>query len=90
MSDSAASYVAHVGSGTVGIGGSDARSAGWDLMTRRYPCGPVLMVTPFNFPLNLAAHKVAPAIAAGCPFVLKPSDVAPLSAGVLMGMVEGT
>ena len=39
---------------------------------RRYPIGPVAGISPFNFPLNLAAHKVAPAIAAGCSIVLKP------------------
>ena len=48
--------------------------------TKRVPLGPVLLITPFNFPLNLVAHKVAPAIAAGCPFVLKPSEKAPLGA----------
>ena len=40
---------------------------------KRVPVGPCSFISPFNFPLNLAAHKVAPAIAAGCPFVLKPS-----------------
>lgn len=46
----------------------------------RFPVGPVLAVTPFNFPLNLAAHKVAPAVAAGCPVILKPSSSTPLTA----------
>lgn len=45
----------------------------------RFPVGIVLAISPFNFPLNLAAHKVAPAIAAGCPVILKPSTLAPLS-----------
>jgi acyl-CoA reductase-like NAD-dependent aldehyde dehydrogenase len=44
------------------------------------PVGVVAAITPFNFPLNLVAHKVAPAIAAGCPVVLKPAEAAPLSA----------
>ena len=48
--------------------------------TRRYPIGVVGAITPFNFPLTLAAHKVGPAIAAGCGVVLKPADKAPLTA----------
>lgn len=47
------------------------------------PIGPCSFITPFNFPLNLAAHKVAPAIAAGCPFVLKPAERTPLGALVI-------
>ena len=47
-------------------------------IVRRYPIGPVAGISPFNFPLNLAAHKVAPAIAAGCTIVLKPPSVDPL------------
>ncbi|NPA13239.1 MAG: aldehyde dehydrogenase family protein [Aquificae bacterium] len=45
----------------------------------REPAGIVAAITPFNFPLNLTAHKIAPSIAAGCPFVLKPSERTPLS-----------
>ncbi|MCK4766720.1 MAG: aldehyde dehydrogenase family protein [Candidatus Aminicenantes bacterium] len=45
----------------------------------RFPAGVVLAISPFNFPLNLAAHKIAPAIAAGCPVILKPSSLTPLS-----------
>lgn len=56
------------------------RNAGLSAITRRFPVGLVSMIAPFNFPLNLVAHKVAPAIAAGCPFLLKPSDRTPLSA----------
>src|SRR5206468_7820005 len=48
--------------------------------TLRVPVGVVAAITPFNFPLNLVAHKVAPAIAAGCPIVLKPASQTPLSA----------
>lgn len=51
--------------------------------TRRVPLGPCSFITPFNFPLNLAAHKIAPAIAAGCPFVLKPASITPLGALVI-------
>jgi acyl-CoA reductase-like NAD-dependent aldehyde dehydrogenase len=57
---------------------------------RRVPKGPVLAISPFNFPLNLAAHKVAPAIAVGAPVVLKPAPKTPLS-GLLLGeLVAGT
>src|SRR6188508_1081225 len=48
-------------------------------IVRRYAIGPVAGISPFNFPLNLAAHKVAPAIAAGCSIVLKPPSPDPLS-----------
>lgn len=50
---------------------------GW---VNRFPIGTVLAITPFNFPLNLVAHKVAPAIAAGCPIILKPSSKTPITA----------
>jgi acyl-CoA reductase-like NAD-dependent aldehyde dehydrogenase len=59
------------------------RTAGYHGYTRRVPLGPVAFITPFNFPLNLVAHKVAPAIAAGCPFVLKPSERTPLGALII-------
>ncbi|WP_448102078.1 aldehyde dehydrogenase family protein [Luteibacter jiangsuensis] len=59
------------------------RTAGYHGYTRRVPLGPVAFITPFNFPLNLVAHKVAPAIAAGCPFVLKPSEKTPLGALII-------
>jgi glyceraldehyde-3-phosphate dehydrogenase (NADP+) len=52
-------------------------------VVRRFGVGPVLAITPFNFPLNLVAHKVAPALAAGNPVIIKPSPKAPLSAFVL-------
>ena len=57
-------------------------SGRWGLV-RRVPVGLVSAITPFNFPLNLVAHKVAPAIAAGCPIVVKPAPQAPLSAFLL-------
>jgi acyl-CoA reductase-like NAD-dependent aldehyde dehydrogenase len=50
---------------------------------RRFPVGPVLGIVPFNFPLNLACHKLGPAIAAGNPIVLKPSSATPVSALLL-------
>ncbi|MFN3786936.1 MAG: aldehyde dehydrogenase family protein [Sulfurihydrogenibium azorense] len=49
----------------------------------RVPAGIVAAITPFNFPVNLTAHKIAPAIAAGCPFILKPSEKTPLSPTML-------
>lgn len=48
-------------------------------ITRRFPIGPILAITPFNFPLNLPAHKVAPAIAAGNPVIVKPASKTPLT-----------
>lgn len=63
-----------------------ARAKGYRGFTKRVPIGPVSLITPFNFPLNLVAHKVAPAIAAGCPFVLKPSERTPIGA-LVMGEV---
>ena len=60
-----------------------SRLDGYHGYTRRVPLGPVSFITPFNFPLNLVAHKVAPAIAAGCPFVLKPSEKTPIGALII-------
>lgn len=59
------------------------RLDGYHGYTKRVPLGPVSFITPFNFPLNLVAHKVAPAIAAGCPFVLKPSEKTPIGALII-------
>lgn len=56
------------------------RARGYSGMWRRVPVGVCSFITPFNFPLNLVAHKVAPAIAAGCPFVLKPASLTPIGA----------
>jgi acyl-CoA reductase-like NAD-dependent aldehyde dehydrogenase len=66
------------------------RAAGYRGFTQRVPVGPCSFITPFNFPLNLVAHKVAPAIAAGCPFVLKPSDRTPVSAMLLAEVLSET
>ena len=60
-----------------------ARLDGYHGYTQRVPLGPVSFITPFNFPLNLVAHKVAPAIAAGCPFVLKPAEKTPIGALII-------
>lgn len=56
------------------------RAKGYRGMVKPMPIGPCSFISPFNFPLNLAAHKVAPAIAAGCPFVLKPASRTPIGA----------
>lgn len=60
-----------------------ARGAGYTGLTRLFPVGLCSFITPFNFPLNLVAHKVAPAIAAGCPFILKPASWTPICALML-------
>ena len=57
-------------------------------ITRRFPIGPVAAISPFNFPLNLAAHKLSPAIAAGCSIVLKPPSKDPLTMLTVAEIVE--
>src|SRR5205085_3862087 len=59
----------------------------WGIV-RRFPLGPIAGITPFNFPINLVAHKVAPAIAAGCPMVLKPAPQTPLCSLLLAECVQ--
>ena len=59
------------------------RTRGYRGMVRRVPVGACAFITPFNFPLNLVAHKLAPAIAAGCPFVLKPAAKTPIGALII-------
>ncbi|MCA8925437.1 MAG: aldehyde dehydrogenase family protein [Planctomycetes bacterium] len=59
------------------------RAAGYRGMWKRVPLGPCSFISPFNFPLNLVAHKIAPAIAVGCPFVLKPASLTPVGALIL-------
>ena len=60
-----------------------ARAGGYRGMTQRVALGPCAFISPFNFPLNLVAHKIAPAIAAGCPFVLKPASRTPVGALII-------
>ncbi len=62
------------------------RARGYQGMWKRVPIGPCSFISPFNFPLNLAAHKIAPALAVGCPFVLKPASRTPLGA-IIIGEV---
>ncbi|MFB9542647.1 aldehyde dehydrogenase family protein [Micromonospora sagamiensis] len=65
---------------------TDPTATGRIALVRRVPRGPVLGITPFNFPLNLVAHKVAPALAVGAPIVVKPAPATPLSA-LLLGEI---
>ena len=67
-----------------------ASTAGRAGIVRRFPLGPILAITPFNFPLNLVAHKVAPAIAAGCTIILKPAPQTPLCSLLLAEVVAGS
>jgi aldehyde dehydrogenase (NAD+) len=66
------------------------RAAGYRGFTRLVPVGPCSFISPFNFPLNLAAHKIAPAIAAGCPFVLKPASRTPIGALMIAAALAET
>jgi acyl-CoA reductase-like NAD-dependent aldehyde dehydrogenase len=59
------------------------RAKGYHGYVKRVPIGPCSFISPFNFPLNLAAHKVAPAIAAGVPFVMKPASRTPIGALII-------
>jgi acyl-CoA reductase-like NAD-dependent aldehyde dehydrogenase len=69
---------------------TDPGGVGRLAVVRRVPRGPVLGISPFNFPLNLCAHKVAPAIAVGAPIVLKPAPATPLSALLLGELLAET
>ncbi|HSM11898.1 MAG TPA: aldehyde dehydrogenase family protein [Lysobacter sp.] len=66
------------------------RTRGYRGMVKRVPVGVCSFITPFNFPLNLVAHKVAPAIAAGCPFVLKPAAKTPIGALIIAEVLAET
>ena len=68
----AAEEAARLGGETIPLDLTEGNENRWGLM-QRFPVGPILAITPFNFPLNLVAHKTAPAIAAGCPIILKPA-----------------
>ena len=59
------------------------RTQGYYAVFKRVPIGPCSFISPFNFPLNLAAHKVAPALAVGCPFILKPASTTPIGALII-------
>ncbi|HEY0178307.1 MAG TPA: aldehyde dehydrogenase family protein [Dokdonella sp.] len=66
------------------------RAKGYRGFVKRVPIGACAFITPFNFPLNLVAHKVAPAVAAGCPFVLKPASATPLGALIIAEVLAET
>ncbi|HNW98327.1 MAG TPA: aldehyde dehydrogenase family protein [Bacteroidales bacterium] len=59
-------------------------------LVKYFPVGLVAGISPFNFPMNLAVHKIAPAIAAGCPIILKPARSTPLSTLELAGIIDKT
>lgn len=69
---------------------TEAAMAGRAAIVRRFPKGPVLGIAPFNFPLNLVAHKVAPALAVGAPILVKPAPATPLSALLLGELLAET
>ena len=75
----AAEEVARMGGESIPLDLTQGNENRWGLM-QRFPVGPILAITPFNFPLNLVAHKAAPAIAAGCPLILKPAPQTPFTA----------
>jgi len=75
----ASEEVIRLGGETIPLDLAEGNEGRWGLV-QRFPVGPVLAITPFNFPLNLVSHKVAPALAAGCPLILKPAPQAPFTA----------
>ncbi len=75
----AAEEAARMGGETIPLDLIEGNEGRWGLV-QRFPVGPVLAITPFNFPLNLVAHKVAPAIASGCPIIIKPAPQTPFTA----------
>ncbi len=76
--------------GTVQRLDTDPSGVGRLALTTRHPRGPVLAIAPFNFPLNLVAHKVAPALAVGAPVVVKPAPATPLTALLLGDLLADT
>jgi len=75
----AAEEAARLGGESIPLDLTEGNEGRWGLV-QRFPIGPVLAITPFNFPLNLVAHKAAPAMAAGCPILLKPAPQTPFTA----------
>jgi acyl-CoA reductase-like NAD-dependent aldehyde dehydrogenase len=75
----AAEEAARLGGESIPLDLTEGNEERWGLV-QRFPVGPILAITAFNFPLNLVAHKLAPAIAAGCPILLKPSPQTPFTA----------
>jgi acyl-CoA reductase-like NAD-dependent aldehyde dehydrogenase len=75
----AAEEAARTGGESIPLDLTEGNEGRWGVV-QRFPRGPVLAITPFNFPLNLVAHKIAPALAAGCPVILKPAPQTPFTA----------
>ena len=75
----AAEEAARLGGESIPLDLTEGNENRWGLV-QRFPVGPVLAITPFNFPLNLVAHKAAPALAAGCPLIIKPAPQTPFTA----------
>ena len=75
----AAEETSRLGGESIPLDLTEGNEGRWGLV-QRFPVGPVLAITPFNFPLNLVAHKLAPAMAAGCPVILKPAPQTPFTA----------
>jgi acyl-CoA reductase-like NAD-dependent aldehyde dehydrogenase len=75
----AAEETSRMGGESIPLDLMEGNEGRWGLV-QRFPRGPVLAITPFNFPLNLVAHKLAPALAAGCPVILKPAPETPFTA----------
>jgi acyl-CoA reductase-like NAD-dependent aldehyde dehydrogenase len=75
----AAEEAARLGGESLPLDLTEGNEGRWGLV-QRFPVGPVLAITPYNFPLNLVAHKLAPALAAGCPVILKPAPQTPFTA----------
>ena len=83
----AAEEAARIGGEVIPLDLTAATRGRWGL-TRRFPLGPVLGISPFNFPFNLVAHKVGPALAAGNPIIVKPPSATPLTALLLAEIYE--
>ena len=82
----AAEEAARLGGESLPLDLTEGNEGRWGLV-QRFPVGPILAITPFNFPLNLVAHKIAPAMAAGCSIVLKPASKTPLVALMLADVI---
>ncbi|HXX80804.1 MAG TPA: aldehyde dehydrogenase family protein [Thermodesulfovibrionales bacterium] len=83
----ASEETSHIGGDFISLDRNKLSEGRWGI-TRRFPCGPVFGITPFNFPLNLVVHKIAPAIAAGNPVLLKPASKTPASALMLAEIIQ--
>ncbi|MHB8070293.1 MAG: aldehyde dehydrogenase family protein [Desulfobaccales bacterium] len=83
----AAEEAARMGGEVLPLDLTAATRGRWGL-TRRFPIGPVLGISPFNFPFNLVAHKVGPALAAGNPIIVKPTSATPLTALLMAEIYE--